>query len=70
MHSSARDARRVDPSRFEEVPIGRGDIDWMQYLGTLGALDYRGWVVIDRQGGADRMAEVAAAVGFLRRFVR
>jgi L-ribulose-5-phosphate 3-epimerase len=63
VHTHARDARRVNVSRTAvEVPIGHGDVDWMAYLGTLGALEYRGWVVI-------RSADVAAAVSFLRRFL-
>ena len=69
-HTSARDARRVNPSRLEEAPIGHGDIDWAQYLGTLAALEYHGYVVIAREGGESRTSEVAAAVNFLRRFVR
>jgi sugar phosphate isomerase/epimerase len=70
VHTHARDARRVNPSRLEEVPIGHGDLDWMQYLATLGGLDYRGYVVIAREAGRNRLSDVAAAVSFLRRFVR
>jgi sugar phosphate isomerase/epimerase len=69
-HTYARDARRINPSRIEDVPIGHGDIDWLQYLGTLGGLDYRGYVVIARETGSNRLPETAAAVSFLRRFVR
>ena len=41
----------------------------MEYLGTLSALEYRGWVVIERETGMDRIADVAAGVAFLRRLV-
>jgi L-ribulose-5-phosphate 3-epimerase len=70
VHTHAKDARRGASSRAaREVPLGHGDIDWMQYLGTLSALDYRGWVVVERETGADRAADVAAGVSFLRRLL-
>jgi sugar phosphate isomerase/epimerase len=69
VHTLARDARRINPSRFEDVPIGHGDIDWIQYFGTLAALDYRGWVVIDRPPAVDRPAELSETVSFLRRLI-
>jgi L-ribulose-5-phosphate 3-epimerase len=71
VHVHAKDARRVRVSRTAaEVPLGHGDIDWMQLLGTLAAFEYRGWVVIERESGQDRLADVAAGVTFLRRLVR
>jgi sugar phosphate isomerase/epimerase len=70
VHTHAKDARRGGASRAgREVPLGHGDIDWMQYLGTLSALDYRGWVVIECEPGATSAAEVAAGVTFLRRLL-
>jgi sugar phosphate isomerase/epimerase len=70
VHTHAKDARRRGASRSaSEVPLGHGDVDWMAYLGTLAALEYRGWVVIERETGDNRSADVAAAVGFLRRLV-
>jgi sugar phosphate isomerase/epimerase len=69
VHTHARDARRTSASRTaSEVPLGHGDVDWMLYLGTLSALEYRGWIVIERETGSDRLADVAADVIFLRRF--
>jgi L-ribulose-5-phosphate 3-epimerase len=70
VHTHAKDARRVNVSRAaNEVPLGHGDIDWLAYFGTLGAMEYRGWVVIERETGTDRLADVAAGVGFLRRML-
>jgi sugar phosphate isomerase/epimerase len=70
VHTHARDARRGGPGRAaQEVPLGHGDIDWMLYLGTLSALEYRGWVVVVRESGTSRAADVAADVAFLRRFL-
>jgi sugar phosphate isomerase/epimerase len=70
VHTHAKDARRGGVSRAgQEVPLGHGDIDWMEYLGTLSALEYRGWVVIERESGTDRAADIAAGVSFLRRLL-
>jgi sugar phosphate isomerase/epimerase len=51
------------------VPVGHGDIDWMTYLGTLEEVEYRGWLVVEREQGENRVADVEAGVAFLRRFV-
>jgi L-ribulose-5-phosphate 3-epimerase len=67
---NAKDVRRVLVSRTaNEVPLGHGDIDWMAFLGTLGAQEYRGWVVIERETGTDRIADVASGAAFLRRLI-
>lgn len=70
VHVHAKDARRAGSSRAaQEVPLGHGDLDWMQFLGVLEEVGYRGWVTIEREQGTNRVAEAAAAVSFLRRFM-
>jgi sugar phosphate isomerase/epimerase len=70
VHSHARDAREAGASRTaQEVPLGHGDIDWLLYLGVLEELGYRGWLVVEREGGDNRVADVAAGVQFLRRLL-
>lgn len=70
VHTTASDARKRSANRAAaEVPMGHGDIDWMLYLATLSAMDYRGWLVVNRASGADRLAEVGQAVTFLRRLL-
>jgi sugar phosphate isomerase/epimerase len=69
-HTHARDCRRASTSRAaQEVPLGHGDIDWMSYLETLEEIEYRGWLVVERQSGDSRVADVASGVGFLRRLL-
>jgi sugar phosphate isomerase/epimerase len=69
-HTHARDCRRASTSRAaQEVPLGHGDIDWMSYLETLAEIEYRGWLVVERQSGDNRVADVASGVGFLRRLL-
>jgi sugar phosphate isomerase/epimerase len=69
-HAHARDARRAGASRSaQEVPLGHGDIDWMELLGALEEVEYRGYLTVERESGDSRLADVAAGVAFLRRFV-
>ena len=51
----------------QEVPLGAGDIDWLRWVETLTEIDYRGWLVVERESGENRLADVAAGVRFLRR---
>lgn len=70
LHTQARDARLAAVSRTAaEVPLGAGDIEWFGYFGTLTAIDYRGWVVVKREIGDNRIADVEAGVKFLRRMI-
>ena len=70
VHSHAKDVRRASASQAaQEVPLGHGDIDWMSYLGLLEEIEYRGWVIIERETGANRLADVAGGVTFLRRLL-
>jgi sugar phosphate isomerase/epimerase len=71
VHSNAKDARVTGASRTaQEVPLGHGDVDWAQYLGVLEEIDYHGWLTVERAGGDNRVADVAAGIGFLARLVR
>jgi L-ribulose-5-phosphate 3-epimerase len=70
LHVHARDARRVTVSQgAAEVALGAGDIEWLGFMGTLNAVEYRGWLVVDRESGDNRLADIAAGVKFLRRMV-
>jgi sugar phosphate isomerase/epimerase len=67
-HVHARDARKASTNRAsQEVPLGHGDLDWLQFLGVLEEIEYRGWMIVQRDGGEDRFGDVAAGVAFLRR---
>lgn len=68
VHAHAKDARATAANRTAgEVPLGHGDIDWMQLLGTLEEIEYRGWLVVERESGEQRVADVSNGVKFLRR---
>jgi sugar phosphate isomerase/epimerase len=71
VHTHAKDARAATASRAaQEVPLGHGDIDWLQYLGMLEEVEYHGWLTIERENGEDRLADVTAGIAFLRRVLR
>ncbi len=66
----ARDMRRHGPSRTaQEVALGHGEIDWMSLLGLFGEADFRGWVVLVREAGTQRLQDIDSGVGILRRLI-
>ncbi len=70
VHMHASDARRSCSSRtLQEVPVGAGDIDWITYLSVLEEIEYRGWLVVKRESGENRLADITAGVQFLQRLV-
>ena len=42
VHAHAQDARRISPNRLATVPLGHGDLDWMQLLANFEEIEYRG----------------------------
>jgi L-ribulose-5-phosphate 3-epimerase len=67
LHSHATDGRRSGPSRAARgVPPGRGDVDWVRYLGVLEEVEYRGWLTLVRQAGDSGLSEVGGGIAFLR----
>ncbi len=70
VHAQAQDARQAGPNRAGQlVPLGHGDIEWMRYLSVLEEIEYRSWLVVKQDSGTNRLADVAAGVQFLRRFM-
>jgi len=70
VHSHAKDARKASASRSaQEVPLGHGDIDWMHMLGVFEEIGYRDWLLVERETGSNRTAEIGEGLSFLRRFI-
>lgn len=66
----AKDARAASASRAaQEVPLGHGDLDWLQLLGVLEEVEFRSWLTIERESGDNPLADVQAGVAFLRRLL-
>ena len=70
VHAHAKDARSSGASRaVQEVPLGHGDLDWMQLAAVFEEIDYNGWLVVERETGENQVADIANGIAFLRRFV-
>jgi L-ribulose-5-phosphate 3-epimerase len=45
----------------EEVPAGEGEVDWPLFFATLKKLRFAGPIVIEREAGNQRVADICAA---------
>src|SRR5262245_5917358 len=71
VHVHAKDARLASASRgAEEVPLGHGDIDWLQLLATPEQIQYGSYLTIEPPARSSSLAESKAAVEFLHRIMR
>jgi sugar phosphate isomerase/epimerase len=61
-----RDAIRDIDGGGQEVPVGRGEVDWQEFLALIEETSYRGWLVVDRTRGEDQAGDVTRAVQYLR----
>lgn len=72
-HVHLKDAK-VSPSPGTEwgteVPFGDGDVNPPAFFNALQEINYTGPLVIEREAGEDRMADVRKAIGACREFVR
>ena len=50
---------------YKELPLGYGKVDFDRYLAALDGIGYKGYLTIEREGGDDRVGDVARAVKFL-----
>lgn len=54
------------PRRFyQELPLGKGNVDWPAYIQALRDIGYDGYLTIERECGADPAKDVSDAVKFL-----
>jgi L-ribulose-5-phosphate 3-epimerase len=69
-HVHARDARKSTLSKGpQEVQLGAGDIDWLGFIAALTAIDYRGVLAIERNGGNDPSSDIEKGAAFLRKMM-
>lgn len=55
---------------FIETPLGAGDVDFAAYISALKEIGYDGFLTIERETGADPMADIKAAVDYLNGIIR
>ena len=69
-HVQARDAHGRNLSGGpKETALGGGDLDWLTFFAVLAGIDYRGFVVVDREQGSNRRRDALAGAEFLKRFL-
>jgi len=64
VHTHAKDGVKGKP---EEVPLGKGDVDFPTYLAALREITYDGYLTIERECGEDPVADIVEAISFLKR---
>lgn len=52
---------------FREVPLGKGQVKWPEYIAALQEIGYKGFLTIEREVGDDPARDIAEAVEFLRK---
>lgn len=49
---------------FIETPVGEGDVNWKEYFEALRAVGFDGFLTIERETGADPIADIKKAQSF------
>ncbi len=62
-----RDAVRDIDGSGQEVPVGRGEVDWEEFLAITDEAGYRSWLTVQRTTGDDKTGDCARAVQYLSR---
>lgn len=86
VHTHAKDGRQIffrDPeivygiknvivtdSSFEELPLGKGDVNFPTYLHALEDIGYSGFLTIEREAGDDPAKDIGDAVSFLKETIK
>ena len=66
VHTHAKDGVRHADGTWLEVPLGKGGVNWPDYLKALKSIGYDGYLTIEREVGEDPAADIGMAVEFLK----
>lgn len=55
--------------RFKELPLGQGAVDFPRYLKALDEIGYKGFLTIERECGANPVADIKLAADYLRKVI-
>ncbi|MFQ6048891.1 MAG: sugar phosphate isomerase/epimerase family protein, partial [Phycisphaerae bacterium] len=72
VHVHCKDARwSQQPGKTwgQEVPLGQGQVDIARVISKLRAVGYAGPLVIEREAGADRIADIREAIELLQTLI-
>lgn len=67
-NGTAKDHVVTGPS-FEELPLGKGGVDFPAYLAALEDIGFKGFLTIERECGDDPLGDIKAAADFLRSII-
>lgn len=59
------EAEMLADSSFIELPLGKGSVDFDNYLKALNEIGYKGFLTIEREVGENPEADIADAIAFL-----
>lgn len=57
-------------SAYEEVPLGKGSVDFPNYLKALDEIGYRGFLTIERECGDDPARDIGEAICYLESLLK
>lgn len=69
VHTHAKDGvyESGKHGKYQEVALGKGDVDFPRYLAALRDISYTGFLTVEREHGDDPAAGMVEAVTFLKR---
>ena len=53
------------PEYYRELPVGQGSVNWDEYIGALREVGFDGYLTIEREAGANPLADVKLARDFV-----
>jgi sugar phosphate isomerase/epimerase len=60
----------AEPGRWgTELPVGAGDIDWASFFAAVRTLPQSPALVVEREAGGDRIADVQTALRLIHSYV-
>lgn len=65
-----KDAAEANFDAFIELPLGKGDVDFANYLKALEDIGYKGFLTIEREVGADPESDIKLARDYLLGFMK
>lgn len=67
---SKEEAEMLADASYIELPLGEGNVDFVNYLKALNEIGFQGFLTIEREVGDDPVGDIGAAVRFLEKHIR
>lgn len=64
------DVEKPESPSFSELPLGKGNVDFKNYLKALDEIGYHGFLTIERECGNDPEKDIRCAVEFLNGLIK